>query len=149
MKIERVTSETIADVLPLLEAQLAEHDTDMRGARLERALRGLVEIPERGMALVAREGENGKAIGLAVLAHTWSVELGGLTTWLDELYVIPERRNAGIGRALLVRAMEAAKAEGCAAIDLEVQHDHARVESLYLREGFRPRSRRRFWQPLA
>lgn len=142
MNIERVTTATMNDVLPLLAVQLEEHGMGLGADRLECALHGLVDVPGRGIVLAAYE--EGRAVGLALMAHTWTVEHGGHCTWLDELYVVPERRNAGIGRALLHAAIEAARAEGCAAMDLEVEHDHARVESLYLRERFSPRSRRRF-----
>ena len=146
MKIERVTSETLTDVLPLLEAQFVEHDIDMKGARLEQTVRGMLEVPGRGVILVARE--EGRSIGVAVLSHTWSLEMGGLTTWLDELYVVPERRNGGLGTRLLRAAIDAAKSEGAAGVDLEVEHDHVRVESLYLREGFTRRTRNRFVRTL-
>jgi GNAT superfamily N-acetyltransferase len=121
----------------------------MDPTHLLRALRGLVEEPSRGLVLAAYDDEesknkNRRAIGIAVLSHTWTIEHGGRCTWLDELYVVPERRNAGLGRALIHAAIEAAKREGCAAMDLEVENDHARVESLYLREGFTRRTRNRF-----
>jgi GNAT superfamily N-acetyltransferase len=146
MKIERVTTTTMNDVLPLLDVQLAEHGVGLEAERLEGAVRGLLDVPRRGLVLAAYE--DGRAIGVALMAHTWSIEHGGFCSWLDELYVVPERRNAGIGRALLLAALDAARSEGCCAVDLEVETDHARVESLYLREGFRLRSRRRFWRPL-
>jgi GNAT superfamily N-acetyltransferase len=142
MKIERITPATMTDVLPLLAVQLEEHGVSLEPDRLSRALRGLLEVKDRGLVLAAYE--EGRAIGLALMAHTWSIEHGGFCTWLDELYVVPERRNAGIGRALLHAALEAAKTEGCVAVDLEVEHDHPRVESLYLREGFTRRTRNRF-----
>jgi GNAT superfamily N-acetyltransferase len=147
MKIERVTSATMNDVLPLLDVQLSEHGVGLEAERLERAVRGLLDVPKRGLVLAAYEED--RSIGVALMAHTWSIEHGGFCTWLDELYVVPERRNAGVGRALLHAALAAARDEGCCAVDLEVEADHARVESLYLREGFRFRSRRRFWRPLS
>lgn len=147
MKIERVTGETVADVLPLLEAQFVEHDIDMKGEALERVVRGMVEVEGRGVILAGREG--GRTIGVAVLAHTWSLEMGGLTTWLDELYVIPEKRNGGFGTELLRAAIELARREGLRGVDLEVEHDHVRVEGLYLREGFVRRARNRFVRVLA
>jgi hypothetical protein len=45
---------------------------------------------------------------------------------------------------LLLAACKTAVACGCAAVDLEVEQSHARVESLYLREGFRRHTRRRW-----
>ena len=146
MKIERISAANVGDVLPLLEAQFVEHDIDMRGEALERSVRGLVEVPGRGVILVAREGD--RTIAIAVLSFTWSLEMGGLTSWLEELYVVPDRRNAGLGTRLLHEAIAAAKAEGCGGVDLEVEADHARAERLYLREGFTRRTRNRFVRSL-
>ena len=147
MKIERVTSHDFRDVLPLLEAQFVEHDIDMKGEALERVVRGMIEVEGRGIILAGRE--EGRTLGVAVLAHTWSLEMGGLTTWLDELYVIPEKRNGGFGTELLRAAIEIAGREGLKGVDLEVEHDHVRVEGLYLREGFERRTRNRFVRRLA
>jgi GNAT superfamily N-acetyltransferase len=64
--------------------------------------------------------------------------------WLDELFVVPEMRAQGIGTRLLAAAMEAAREDGCLAMDLEVDIEHQRVEALYLRHGFRALPRQRF-----
>jgi GNAT superfamily N-acetyltransferase len=96
--------------------------------------------PRLGFILLAREGA---AVGVAWVSTTWSLEHGGLTAWLEELYVVPERRSSGIGRALLLDVIERTRKLGCAAIDLEVDVEHARAEHLYQREGFSrlPRAR--------
>lgn len=146
MRIERVRPETVPSVLPLLAAQFHEHGIDLPAVRLAAAVRGLVEVEGRGAILAAIE--DGAVVGVAVLAHTWTLEHGGHTTWLDELYVAEPARGKGIGTALLRRAMEVAREEGCAGIDLEVDRDHARVESLYAREGFKSLPRKRFARKL-
>jgi GNAT superfamily N-acetyltransferase len=140
-----ITRASILDapaILPLLSVQLEEHGMGMPHDVLEEALRGILTRPERGMVLLARE--SGRAVGIAVLPYTWTVEHGGLCAWLDELYVVPEMRSKGIGTRLLETALDLACKEGCFAIDLEVDADHSRVESLYLRHGFRALPRRRF-----
>jgi GNAT superfamily N-acetyltransferase len=146
--IERANVTTVAEALALLEVQMTEHGIDIDSATLSAALHGLVEVPGRGAVLLARSPERGTVIGVAVLAHTWTLEHGGPSTWLDELYVIPAMRAQGIGTSLLRQAVDVARSEGCRAIDLEVDTDHARVASLYLREGFRPFPRRHFSRTL-
>jgi len=145
--IERVVASTVSEVLPLLAVQLAEHDIALGASALEAAVCGLVEVSGRGAVLAARD-RSGAVVGAAVLAYTWTLEHGGKCTWLDELYVIPERRNAGVGLLLLHSGMEIARADGCVAMDLEVDNDHARVQLLYLREGFAALPRRRFARKL-
>ena len=142
LSIACATDADVADVASLLGVQLDEHGMGMSGDAVARALLGIVTRPERGGVLVARK--DGVAVGFAVLPFTWTVEHGGLSAWLDELYVVPELREHGIGAKLLLVATEVVRAEGCIAMDLEVDADHARVESLYLRHGFRLLPRKRF-----
>jgi GNAT superfamily N-acetyltransferase len=134
--------EDVPALLPLLAVQLDEHGMGMPQHQLEGAVSGIVTRPELGRVLVARAGD--RMVGVAVIPYTWTVEHGGRCAWLDELYVLPEMRARGVGTRLLLAAMALAREDGCLAMDLEVDADHARVETLYLRHGFRSLPRRRF-----
>ncbi len=135
-----------AAVLDLLAAQMAEHAIPLAADRLARAVDGAfadLGRPEpRALILVGERA--GQVVGVAYVAFTWTIEHGGKTSWLEELYVRPQDRVGGLGTALLRAACEAARAQGAAAVDLEVEADHARVEGLYLREGFQRRTRSRW-----
>ena len=146
LNIACATDADMADVASLLAVQLDEHGMGMPRDAVARALHGIVTRSERGRVLVARK--DGIAVGLAVMPFSWTVEHGGMSAWLDELYVIPELREHNVGTKLLLVAMEVARAEGCIAMDLEVHADHARVESLYARHGFRSLPRKRFARQL-
>ena len=142
LNIACATPADIANVASLLAVQLDEHGMGMSREAVAQALHGIVTRPDRGRVLVARK--DGVAVGFVVMPFTWTVEHGGLSAWLDELYVIPELRGHGVGTTLLLAAIEIARADGCIAMDLEVDADHTRVESLYVRHGFRPLPRQRF-----
>jgi len=144
--ITRAELPDLADVARLLGAQLDEHEIPSTEGGIERAVRGMIEEPRRGAIFVARLGET--AVGMACLSFTWTLEHGGLSAWLDELYVQPEQRSHGVGRRLLLAAMDHAKAQGAAAIDLEVVEGHERAARLYEREGFRAHRRTRWVRPL-
>src|SRR5436190_1520626 len=58
--------------------------------------------------LLAGEGPH----GLAVLRLRPSIWTPGLECYLAELYVIPDRRGQGLGRALMEAAIEHARNEG-------------------------------------
>lgn len=136
----------LAEIVGLLKGQFEEHEIPSTNEGLEKAVGGMLENPARGEILLARV--EGRAVGLAVLSYSWTLEHGGLSCWLDELYVEPALRSKGIGRALLRFAMEHLKARGAAAIDLEVVEGHERAANLYVREGFRRRDRVRWVRPL-
>jgi GNAT superfamily N-acetyltransferase len=156
-----MTSSLVADIRPatpadrdavvaLLVEQMREHDIPLDAIGVGEAVDGALARPDRAAILVARPLDPGAAvIGVAYLAFAWTLEHGGLSCWLEELYVSPPHRERGTGSALLRKAIDHARAAGCAAMDLEVEESHDRAKNLYLREGFRAHTRRRFVQKLA
>jgi len=131
-----------APLVALLVAQFREHRITTPVRKITRAVDGVLRHPDRGRFLVATIA--GRPVGLAALSFTWSLEHGGRSAWLEELYVEPPYRGRGIGRALLRAACRAAARAGAAAVDLEVDAAHTRAARLYAREGFRPLPRARW-----
>jgi GNAT superfamily N-acetyltransferase len=129
-------------LLRLLAAQLDEHGIDLGFKALTEAVDGCLAEPERGFFLIARVGR--KAVGAAYLSLVWTLEHGGPSAWLEELFVLPSHRGHGIGTAILREAVIQASGRGCRAIDLEVEHSHRRAEALYEREGFGRHTRQRW-----
>lgn len=74
--------------------------------------------------------------GFAELRFRPSLYTGGLDAYLEELYVVPERRGRGLGRALLEAAMDYARARGADRIDLNTSEDDVAARALYERTGF-------------
>lgn len=142
VQIESATITDLPMVVELLSRQLRDHGITQSTTTLEHAVGGILEVPERGHVLIARL--DGEIVGLACLSFMWTLEHGGTAVWLDELYVLPEKRGGGLGKALLRSALERARQIGAVAVDLEVDVDHARAEHLYEREGFVPHKRRRW-----
>lgn len=71
--------------------------------------------------------------GYALLCRTYSQEAGGMAVWIDELYVRPEFRNRGVGRAFFAELENILPA---ARYRLEIEPDNARAEKLYRSMGF-------------
>jgi GNAT superfamily N-acetyltransferase len=140
--IHTASARDAADSLKLLLAQFREHRIRTPRARVLSCIRDMIRRPQRGFILIARL--ESRAVGVAYVPFTCTLEHGGLTSWLEELYVIPELRNRGIGRELLTAVISRAGERGCAAIDLEVEADHARAVNLYRRAGFKPLTRSRW-----
>jgi len=74
--------------------------------------------------------------GIAVLRFRLSIWLAGLECYLAELYVIPERRGQGIGRALMRAAMAAARRRGAGYMDLGTSEEDVAARALYESLGF-------------
>jgi GNAT superfamily N-acetyltransferase len=129
-------------VINLLRIQLCEHGSAIQTPELATAIDGVLACPERGILFVATLQR--VLVGVAYLSFTWAFEHGGKTAWLEELYIVPEQRQKGIGQALLTAVCEHATEQGCAAVDLEVDATHQRAAHLYAREGFSPLDRKRW-----
>ena len=74
--------------------------------------------------------------GFAELRFRPSFYTGALDAYLEELYVVPERRGHGLGRALLEAAMEHARDRGAAHIDLNTSETDVAARTLYESAGF-------------
>lgn len=141
-RIEPVGHDDRDEAVRLLVAQLREHGIDTGEDAMRIAVDGAIGVPSRGRLLIVREHE--RAIGVAYVSFVWALEHGGHSAWLEELYVVPDRRCGGVGTALLHAAIGVAETEGCVALDLEVEVSRARVTSLYQREGFEQHARTRW-----
>jgi len=130
------------ELLVLFRAQYDEHAIVISDARIALGVDGVLSDARRGIIFVARDGE--LLIGFAGMTFLWSFEHGGKAAWLEELFVVPERRAHGIGGALIEAAIDKARSRGCLAVDLEVEASHARAANLYLRHDFVPHTRSRF-----
>ena len=73
---------------------------------------------------------------IAVLRFRLSIWTRGLECYLAELYVTPERRGRGIGRALMQEAMATARARGADHMDLGTSEDDRAARALYESLGF-------------
>ena len=133
-------------VLDLLKAQMAEHHIVIAPNRILQAIEGYLNHPDLGFILVARRQK--EIVGVACVSLIWTIEHGGKSSWLEELYVSPESRGTGTGSRLLDGVIERTRQLQCDGIDLEVEADHQRVEALYRRAGFRQHSRTRWVKSL-
>lgn len=74
--------------------------------------------------------------GLAVLRFRPAIWVVALECYLAELYVVPDRRGRGTGRALMEAAIELARREGAAYMDLGTSEDDVAARALYESLGF-------------
>jgi ribosomal protein S18 acetylase RimI-like enzyme len=95
---------------------------------------------ERGevVALLAGEGPDGFVQFRLKTSHY----TGEPDAYIEELYVVPDRRGQGLGRALLEAAMEVARERGATHIDLATSEADTEALGLYESAGFTNREGR-------
>jgi GNAT superfamily N-acetyltransferase len=76
----------------------------------------------------------GQVVGYAVLARSWSVEIGGSEVVLDELFV--RTRGQGIGSRAIEALATYCRQRGVMRIFLETERRNERARTLYARHGF-------------
>lgn len=132
IEIRRASATDAADVARLLHDFNAEFDEPTPPvAVLAERVRALLEADEVTVFL-AGEGP----LGLALLRFRPSLWEDAPDTYLEELYVAPERRGEGIGRALLEETMDAARAAGATHIELTTGETDEAARALYESAGF-------------
>jgi GNAT superfamily N-acetyltransferase len=113
--IRRAVPGDVGDLQALIRA-LAEYErlSDLCTSTehdLDEALFGRRPVAE---ALIARlDAIPQHCIGFALFFYTYSTFLGRRSLWLEDLFVRPEQRGAGVGRALLAALAALARERGC------------------------------------
>jgi ribosomal protein S18 acetylase RimI-like enzyme len=125
-------------IAELLHDFNSEFDEQTPGADLlAKRVRHLLEAGEITVLLPGPETQ-----GLALLRFRPALWKEALDCYLEELYVVPDRRGQGIGRALMEAAMEFARAQGAADMHLGTSEDDVTARALYERLGFSNRGGR-------
>ena len=95
-------------ITALAEYEKLSHRVTATEATLRESLFGANPGAE---VLLAFEGET--PVGFAVFFHNFSTFLGVKGLWLEDLFVRPEHRGRGYGKALLLRVARTALERGC------------------------------------
>ncbi|TMI19078.1 GNAT family N-acetyltransferase [Candidatus Bathyarchaeota archaeon] len=89
---------------------------------------------------------NGVPVGMAFFFHHYSTWQGKAGIYLEDLYVRPEFRGRGIGKALMIQLARIALDEDCYGIRWEVLDWNALAIQAYQRQGARFREHWRVMQ---
>jgi GNAT superfamily N-acetyltransferase len=112
-----------------------EHEVVMTDELLAKNLFGPHRYAE---TLIAEDGS--KPIGFALFFHTFSTFLGRPGLYLEDLFVIPEQRGTGVGRALLRELARIALERECGRLEWAVLNWNRDAIRFYESLGARPNS---------
>jgi ribosomal protein S18 acetylase RimI-like enzyme len=89
---------------------------------------------ERFAALVAEL--DGRIVGMLGFHERYDTGLGGLTFYVEDIYVESARRRLGIGSSLLAELAVRAREQNVLRIDLHVRENNSAARRLYRKLGF-------------
>ncbi len=118
-KIRESTIDDVPIILQLIR-DLAEYERAPKAVVATKE--GLREVlfGKRPSAEVVLAFENEQPVGFAVFFHNFSTWLGRPGLYLEDLFVRPEARGKGYGRALLVHLAKIAAERGCGRMEWAV-----------------------------
>ncbi|KKW93645.1 MULTISPECIES: GNAT family N-acetyltransferase [Sphingobium] len=120
-------------ILALADYEKLSHEVKAERASLDKYLFG-----PRPMAEVLIAENDGQAIGFALFFHNFSTFEGRPGIYLEDLFVIPEARGLGAGKALLSRLAQLALERDCARLEWWVLDWNEPSIAFYRSLGARP-----------
>ena len=110
-----------------------EHEVVMTEEKLTDTLFGDHRYAE---TLIAEE--DARPVGFALFFHNYSTFLAQPGIYLEDLFVLPEQRGGGVGRALLQRLAQLAVDRGCGRLEWAVLDWNVDAIGFYERLGAKP-----------
>lgn len=126
-------------LMPLVSAFHVEMGLGTEETALERALIPLLEGSPYGAIYLM--GPARAPMGYVVLTFSWSLELGGMDGFIDEIYLRPAVRGRGIALETLQTLRKTMQSAGVTALHLEVDREDEAAQKLYRKARFELRER--------
>jgi GNAT superfamily N-acetyltransferase len=104
-------------------------------AHAEDAFAALLADTRLGRVWLIEQGSD--VVGHVVVTFVFAMEYGGLTAVVDDFYVRPASRGAGLGTSALAEVRQICVELGMRALRVEVGRDNAVARSVYGRVGFK------------
>lgn len=136
--LRRALPDDVPQLLKLIHG-LAEYErlTHLYECTAERLHAGLFGDSPTAQAIIAWTlvDEVPTAVGFALYFYNYSTFLGLRGLYLEDLYVVPEFRGQGCGKALLVTLARIAHEEGCGRFEWSVLDWNVDAQRFYERLG--------------
>lgn len=138
-QIRKASANDVSVLLPLVKAYWDfEAISGFEVQRVAPQLERLLSEPRLGAGWIALADDI--PVGYLLAVYVFSLEHMGLTAEIDEFFVSPLGRNAGVGSAML-RAAESEFAQaGCTNVSLQLSRGNDAARRFYHHHGYEERS---------
>lgn len=132
--LEPVTESELDELLPLMRGYCVFYETDPPDEALLELSRWLLAHPEDGVQVLARD-QDGEAVGFSTVYWTWRTMHASRLAVLEDLFVAPRARGAGVADALIEDARARARARGARDLTWQTAKSNQRAQAVYDRIG--------------
>jgi len=134
--VRAAMAEDVTSLVLLMQEFYAESGYQLDSQWATTSFVALLSEPDWGCIWLAHSG--GQPIGHLVLSVRYTMEHGGLSGYVDDLFVRPSFRRKGVAHALLHALFEDCHARGCRSVQVEVDSANAAALGLYAKFGLIP-----------
>jgi GNAT superfamily N-acetyltransferase len=140
MPMKRAVPDDATQLVEMMSEFYAEGGYPLNRRRAAEAFAALLADDRwGGVWLIQAEGRD---VGYVVLTFYYSMEYGGLIAMVDDLFVRPAYRGAGLGTSALTEARAICVEHGLRAMNVETGPDNGPALALYQKCGFQEVDRR-------
>ena len=126
-----VQEDEFETLLPLIAAYQRFYEVDDIDADRNRSFFGRFLAPSEDGELLAARDESGRILGYACLYWHFSSLAAVETVLMNDLFVAPEARGRGVGRALIEASRDVARRRGAAWLEWATAPDNHTAQRLY------------------
>ena len=133
-EISTVGGDDVDDLLVLMEGYCSFYGVAPGAVRLRRLSESLIDNPDEGLQLLARDAE-GAATGFATVYWTWQTLAASRIGVMNDLFVAPSARGAGLAERLIAACLDRCRERGAGSLVWQTALDNHRAQSVYERVG--------------
>ncbi len=134
--IATVTEADLPELLPLIRGYCDFYEVAPSDEALLALARVLIEDPDQGLQLVARD-HGGTVIGFATVFWTWSTLSAARLGVMNDLFVTEGARGTGAAESLIAACAERCRERGATELAWQTAHTNQRAQAVYDRIGAR------------
>ena len=134
--VRRATAADIGVLVELMREFYAESPFPLDAAWAADAFANLLADPALGAVWILSIGD--EPVGHAVLTVRFAMEFGGLSGYIDDLFVRSSHRRQGAAQAGLEALVAECRTRGCMSLHVEVDPANVAAVTLYRRFGLAP-----------
>ncbi len=134
IEIKKVSLDALDDLVALFDQYMVFYKKPSSPAQYKKYLAERIKNNEATVFIAYDDA--GSPVGFSLNYHSFSSVSQGKVVVLNDLFVSPDQRKKGIGKALISSSLNLAKEIGAIRVALATAKDNLSAQSLYEKIGF-------------